>query len=96
MPTSHKRTFSLSSEQTRYIDYLVSTGTYASSSAVICAGLRALQDRDAAIERWLRDEVVPTAIATQTDPERAISADRVFGEIQDLHVGRQRSPASDV
>ncbi len=51
---------------------------------VIRAGLRALQERDAAVDRWLRDEVVPIAAAMQADPGRAISADRVFGEIRDL------------
>lgn len=95
MPGSHKRTFTLPSNQARYIDSLVASGTYATSSAVVCAGLRALKERDAGIERWLRAEVVPAAIAMQADPDRAISADRVFGEIQDLHIGRQESPECD-
>ena len=55
-----KRTFSLSSEQAAYIDAKVSSGAYATGSEVIRAGLRALQERDAAFERWLREEVVPT------------------------------------
>lgn len=54
------------------------------SNKVIRAGLRALQEHDAAVDRWLRDEVVPIAAAMQADPGRAISADRVFGEIRDL------------
>ena len=95
MAASHKRTFSLPGEQARYIDNLVSSGTYASGSEVIRAGLRALQERDAAVERWLREEVVPVAAAMRDDPGRAIPADRVFDEIRDLHARRTRKPGTD-
>ena len=95
MAASHKRSFSLPAEQARYIDNLVASGSYATSSEVIRAGLRALQERDAAVERWLRDQVVPVAAAMQTDPGRAISADQVFGEIRDLHTRRLKNPGSD-
>ena len=50
-----KRTFSLPAEQGHYIDKQVKSGAYASASEVVRAGLRALAERDAAIERWLRD-----------------------------------------
>ena len=95
MAASQKRTFSLPGEQARYIDNLVSSGGYATSSEVTRAGLRALQERDAAVECWLRDEAVPVAAAVQADPGRAISADRVFVEIRDLHAGRLKNPGSD-
>ena len=96
MAASRKRTFSLPAEQARYIDNLVASGGYATSSEVIRAGLRALQERDAAVDRWLRDEVVPIAAAVQADPGRAISADRVFAEVRDLHARRLKNPGSDV
>lgn len=88
MPPAAKRTFSLPQEQADYIDSLVASGTYATSSEVIRAGLRALQERDAAVERWLREEVVPVATAMQADPGRAIPAESVFDEIRALHRGR--------
>ena len=69
MAASHKRTFSLPAEQARYIDNLVASGTYATCSEVIRAGLRALQERDAAVDRWLRDEVAPIAGAMQAIPD---------------------------
>lgn len=91
MAASEKRTFSLPHEQADYIDRLVASGTYATSSEVIRAGLRALQERDAAVETWLRQEVVPVALAMQADPERGLSADQVFDDIRALHAGRVKA-----
>lgn len=88
MAAAEKRTFSLPREQARYIDDLVASGAYATSSEVIRAGLRALQERDAAVDRWLRDEVVPVAIAMQSDPAGAAPAEEVFEEIRSLHARR--------
>ena len=88
MAATEKRTFSLPSEQAAFIDALVATGTYATSSEVIRAGLRALQERDAAVDRWLREDVVPVALAMQADPGRAIPAEQVFDEIRALQQAR--------
>ena len=63
MPSPEKRTFSLPAEQAGYIDSLVATGSYASGSEVVRAGLRALQERDAAVEKWLREEVVASPMS---------------------------------
>jgi antitoxin ParD1/3/4 len=88
MPATGKRTFSLPAEQASYIDALVASGAYATASEVVRAGLRALQERDAAVQRWLREEVVPVAAAMQADPRRGIPADQVFAEIRALHAQR--------
>lgn len=89
MAASQKRTFSLPGEQASYIDSLVASGAYATSSEVIRAGLRALQERDTAVERWLREEVVPVATAMRADPERALPAESVFDEIRELRASRR-------
>uniref|UniRef100_B0SUM7 Putative addiction module antidote protein, CopG/Arc/MetJ family n=1 Tax=Caulobacter sp. (strain K31) TaxID=366602 RepID=B0SUM7_CAUSK len=60
MPPVAKRTVSLPVEQSSYVDQLVASGSYASASEVVRAGLRALQERDTAIERWLREDVAAT------------------------------------
>jgi antitoxin ParD1/3/4 len=88
MPSPEKRTFSLPTEQARYIDTLVASGTYASGSEVVRAGLRALQERDAAVEQWLHDEVAPVYDAMNADPGRAIPAERVFATIRARHAER--------
>lgn len=46
----------------------VSSGEYVTESEVI---------RDAAVEKWLRDEVVPTYDEMKAHPERALSAEEV-------------------
>jgi antitoxin ParD1/3/4 len=90
MQSPEKRTFSLSAEQASYIDAPVASGACATASEVVRAGLRALQERDAAVERWLREEVVPVAAAMQAHPGRGIPADQVFAEIRALHARRQK------
>ncbi len=82
MSSADKRTVSLPRELAAYIDGLVSSGAYATASEVVRAGLRALQERDGAMERWLRDEVVPVAATMQVDPSRAIPAEDVFDALR--------------
>ena len=95
MSAAEKRTFSLPSEQASYIDSLVASGTYASASEVVRAGLRALQERDAAIERWLREQVVPVYDAMQADPARGIPAERVLESIHTRHAERLKTVKRD-
>lgn len=85
MAQSVKRTFSLPAEHTSFIDEQVASGSYASASEVVRAGLRALQQRDAAVERWLREEVAPVYDAMQADPARARSVEEVFDAIRAKH-----------
>ena len=88
MPQVEKRTISLPAAQASYVDALVSGGTYASASEVVRAGLRALQERDAIVERWLRDEVIPVYDAMQADPSRGIAADKVAATLRARHAER--------
>jgi len=68
VPKVKKRTFSLPAEHASYIDAKVSSRAYASGSEVFRAGLRALQERDAAVERWLLEEVAPAYDALKANP----------------------------
>jgi len=95
MPSPVKRTLSLPTEQAGYIDTLVASGTYASGSEVVRAGLRALQERDAAVEKWLREEVVSVCDALQSEPGRAIPAEQVFATIRARHADRLKKKSCE-
>jgi len=88
MTNVEKRTISLPAEHAAFIDRMVASGAYASASEVVRAGLRALQERDAAVKRWLREEVAPVYDAMQSDPERALDLDDVFADIRARHARR--------
>lgn len=88
MASTEKRTVSLPPEHAAFVDKMVKSGDYASVSEVVRAGLRALQERDAAVEKWLHDEVAPTYDAMQADPRRALSAEGVFADVRAHHAAR--------
>jgi len=88
MAAVEKRTVSLPEEHAAYIDRMVASGAYASASEVVRAGLRALQERDAAVERWLTTEVAAAYDAMNVDPTRVRDIKDVFGTIRARHAGR--------
>jgi antitoxin ParD1/3/4 len=88
MSQTDKRTISLPAEQARYIDSLVASGLYASTSEVVRAGLRALQEQDLAVQNWLRSEVAATYDAMQADPTRAIASEDVAAALRAHHADR--------
>jgi antitoxin ParD1/3/4 len=85
MGTVKKRTISLPVEHAAYIDAKVSSGAFGSASEVVRAGLRLLQDQDAALERWLKEDVGPAYDAMKGDPGRGRSAREVFAELRARH-----------
>jgi antitoxin ParD1/3/4 len=76
-----KRTFSLTEEQAAFIDAKVESGGYVSGSEVIREGLRGLQEDEAAIQRWIAEEVVPTLKRIDAGEEDLIDIDDAFEEI---------------
>jgi antitoxin ParD1/3/4 len=93
MPAVEKRTISLPPAQAQYIDSLVETGSYGSASEVVRAGLRALQERDAVVERWLKDEVIPVYDAMRTNPERGLSGEQVKAAMRAHHADHVKKGA---
>ena len=77
-----KRTISLPLEHSNFIDGKIASGYYASASEVVRDGLRALQERDAAIERWLNGPVAETYDAMMKSPKQAVSVDKAFATLR--------------
>jgi len=91
MPATEKRTFSLPATEAAFIDAQVASGAFASASEVVRAGLQALQERDAAEERWLREDVAPAYDEWKADPGKLIAGDEMMGHIRQIHGDRIKS-----
>ena len=70
----------------------VASGAYATESEVIREGLRALNERDAALENWLRTEGVARYDAFKRDP-RTEPAEEVFAQLRQHHAKRLKRSA---
>lgn len=71
MRTTQQMSITLPLDMAQLVKDKVMSGSYASESEVIREGLRALQEREAAVERWLREEVAPTYDAHKANPKKA-------------------------
>jgi len=65
------------------------SGTDESVSEVMRDGVRALMERDAAVERWLRQEVVAGHREYLADTAKGVPADAVLGRIKARSVARK-------
>ncbi len=81
MRSTQALTITLPLEMAKMVKDKVASGEYATESEVVRDGLRSLAARDAAIEKWLVEEVVPTLHALDADPSRVIPADEAWRRI---------------
>jgi antitoxin ParD1/3/4 len=70
----------------------VASGDYATESEVIREGLRALSERDSALEDWLRTEGVARYDAYKRDPHGR-PADKAFARLRQHHAKRAKRSA---
>jgi putative addiction module CopG family antidote len=77
MRSTQQFSITLPHDMAKLVRRKVASGEYATESEVVRDGLRALAARDRALERWLREEVVPAAQAMERDPSRGLSAAQV-------------------
>ena len=77
MRTTQQLSITLPNEMAEAIKTKVRSGEYATESKVIREGLRALLNRDRAIESWLQNEVGVAYDALKSDPSRAVTVDQV-------------------
>lgn len=79
--TTQQMSITLPLEMARLIKEKVASGAYASDSEVIRDGLRVLQERDAAVERWLHEQVAPTYDSHKANPGMASTLKRVVARL---------------
>lgn len=72
MRTTQQMSITLPVEMARLVKQKVSSGAYASESEVIRDGLRALEERDTVVERWLREEAAPAYDVHKANPAKAV------------------------
>ncbi|MBY5362292.1 type II toxin-antitoxin system ParD family antitoxin [Rhizobium leguminosarum] len=82
MRSTRQMSITLPVEMAKRIKQRVSNGDYASESEVIREGLRALQERENAVEHWLRTEVAATYDAHKADPTKAKPLDEVWRRLE--------------
>lgn len=89
MRTTRQMSVTLPIEMADMVRAKVERGDYASESEVIREGLRAMQEKDAAIERWLREEVVPAYDAYMADSSRGVPIAEAFGGLKERYLARK-------
>ncbi|CUX13836.1 conserved hypothetical protein [Agrobacterium deltaense Zutra 3/1] len=82
MRTTQAFSITLPLEMAEMVKAKVASGEYATESEVIRDGLRTLAARDAAVERWLQEEVTSAYDAHKTDPGRAKPLNEGLAEVR--------------
>lgn len=77
MRSTQQFSITLPHEMADAVKAKVAGGEYATESEVIREGLRSLIARDRAIETWLREQVVPAAVALEANPSKALTPSQV-------------------
>jgi antitoxin ParD1/3/4 len=90
MRTTQQFSITLPHDMAEAVERKIKSGAYASVSEVLRDGVRALLERDAAVERWLRDEVVAGHQEYVADPSKGIPAEAVLDRIKARRAARQR------
>jgi len=83
--TTQQFSITLPNEMAELVKIKVAAGEYATESEVIRDGLRALMARDRAMESWLVQQVAPAYDALKSDPQRAVSVDKVRARLAAEH-----------
>lgn len=91
MRSTQQMSITLPLEMANMVKSRVASGDYVSESEVIREGLRALQERENAVEHWLGTEVAPTYDAYKADPTRAKLLNEAWRDIEAMmdHIDRE-------
>jgi putative addiction module CopG family antidote len=90
MRTTQQFSITLPHDMAEAVEDKVRSGHYASVSEVVRDGVRALLERDAAVERWLREEIVAGHQEYLADPSKGIPAEAILGRIKARRAARTK------
>ncbi|MFQ6284205.1 type II toxin-antitoxin system ParD family antitoxin [Yersinia enterocolitica] len=82
MRTTQQFSITLPNEMAEMVRSRVASGDYASESEVIREGLRALHERDKAVEAWLSNTVAPALDAIRKNPTEGRSLEQVRAAVR--------------
>jgi len=82
MRSTQQFSITLPRDMAEAVERKIQSGAYASVSEVMRDGVRALMERDAAVERWLREEVVSGHAEHLANRSKAVPAEEVLLRIK--------------
>ncbi len=82
MRTTQALTITLPHDMLEMVKAKVTSGEYATESEVIRDGLRTLLARDAAVEKWLHEEVIKSYDECEADATLGVTAEQVMARIR--------------
>lgn len=91
---SKKLVIELPDDLVTFAEAKVSAGEYGSLDEAVAAGVRNLHDHDQMIERWVREEVVPSYDKWVADGKPTLSEEEVFAAVEAGIVEAARRKAS--
>ncbi len=89
MRTTQQFSITLPLDMAEAVASKIRSGRYASVSEVVRDGVRALLDRDEAVEKWLREEVLAGHQEYLADPSKGVPAEEVLGRIKNRRAARK-------
>ncbi len=82
MRTTQQFSITLPVDMAEVVEGKIKSGAYASVSEVMRDGVRALLERDAAVERWLREEVRAGHAEYLANPSSGVAAEDILSRIK--------------
>ncbi len=88
MRTTQQFSITLPLDMAEIVEGKIKSGSYSSVSEVLRDGVRALMERDAAVERWLREEIVPGHAEYLAGPSKGVPAEAILERIKARRAAR--------
>jgi antitoxin ParD1/3/4 len=88
MRATQSLSITLPHEMAQMVKQKVASGEYATESEVIRDGLRSLQARDAALEKWLHEEAAKSYDEYKADPSIGIEGAELKRQLKAHHQAR--------